>query len=194
MPRPRVPVHFWMVFICSLSIWKISERFTVKDIGETNRTLQEFGLCLAAIYGIWNIFKGESSSNSSQTTCLMVIHRPGGARVIQVAKLDSGSSQNLISRSFVLSHCLYMEDYLGPELEPIGPSFRPMGRVTFDWHVSERKRVYTSTFAVIEDGNWTNHFNILLSYPEIAKIGFWSPNSTVFFVEDPIPGPWCTDM
>ncbi|KAI4166528.1 MAG: hypothetical protein LQ343_007977 [Gyalolechia ehrenbergii] len=80
----------------------------------------------------------------------MVIHRPG-KNVKQVAKLDLGASQNLMSRRLALSLGLHLDDYLGPVLQPIGPAFRPMNRVTFDWHISGKKNVYTSVFTLLDD-------------------------------------------
>lgn len=123
----------------------------------------------------------------------MVIHRPG-KNVKQVAKLDLGASQNLMSRRLALSLGLHLDDYLGPVLQPIGPAFRPMNRVTFDWHISGKKNVYTSVFTLLDDEKSTEYFDVLLAEDDIAKIGFYRPNRTVFFMRDSVQGPWYADI
>ncbi|KAL8729767.1 MAG: hypothetical protein Q9181_004884 [Wetmoreana brouardii] len=120
---------------------------------------------------------------SAPSLVLMVIHRPEEKIVQQVAKLDNGSAENLITRRFASSLGLQVSDYFGPQLRVIGSLFLPGGVVSFNWHASGKKRIYTTTFLVLEEHQSQGlNFDILLSGDEIDKVGFYAKNTWVFSV------------
>lgn len=123
--------------------------------------------------------KDSGSNPSLPTTFLMAIHGPEGKMIIHVAKLDTGSKQNLISRKLVTSIGLRVEAYTGLALLPIGPPVCPKGQVTFDWHVSGKESFYETTFIILEDPH--HGFDILVSEPEIQKHRFFSRNHDVYY-------------
>ena len=118
------------------------------------------------------------------TTFLMAIHAPSGKTIIHVAKLDTASRQNLISRRLTSSIGLEIEAYKGPALQPIGPSFSPADGVTIDWHVSGRPTIHRTDFAVLDElPGVALDFDILLSEHEIQKVGFYRRNCEVFYIQ-----------
>ncbi|KAL8698389.1 MAG: hypothetical protein Q9201_006604, partial [Fulgogasparrea decipioides] len=118
-------------------------------------------------------------TSSLPTTCLMVIHPLEGKEITQApAKLDTGASQNLITRQFASSLGLEVGRYRDPPLRPIGPLVHPGGVVSFDWHVSGMQTTYTTTLAVLEDHDCQDlGFDILLCEDEIKKIKFYLRNA-----------------
>ncbi|KAL8992469.1 MAG: hypothetical protein Q9188_007575 [Gyalolechia gomerana] len=126
--------------------------------------------------------KDSGSNPSLPTTFLMAIHGPEGKTIMHVAKLDTGSKQNLISRKLTTSIGLRVEAYTGLALQPIGALISPTAQVTFDWHVSERQPVHRTTFTILEE---TSHlgFDILLSEQEIQKHRFYVRNHEVFYIQ-----------
>ncbi|KAL8832285.1 MAG: hypothetical protein Q9170_004942 [Blastenia crenularia] len=141
----------------------------------------------------WNIPRGQriqamspASINESwpkpplPTTVLMAIHVPGGRPIQRVAKLDTGSSQNLISRELISCIGFPTESYEGNALQGIGPSFTPSDQTTLEWHVSGKQAVHRTKFAVLEDLRGGNlYFDILLSEHEIRNVGFYIWNHTL---------------
>lgn len=134
-------------------------------------------LVVPFISGLWPI-------SPIQTTCLMAIHRPGGRKVVRVAKLDTAASQNLISRRLVSSMGLQVQEYFGPLLQPVGPLIPPGGMVSLEWHVSGKQVDYETAFAVLEEHHCHGlDFDILLCEDEIKKIGFFIKNNAVFYIQ-----------
>ncbi|KAL8729765.1 MAG: hypothetical protein Q9181_004882 [Wetmoreana brouardii] len=119
------------------------------------------------------------------TTCLMVIHKPDGTRTNRVAKLDTGASRNCISRGLASSIGAIIEAYHGPPLEPAGngPLILPVGELTLDWHVFGKERNYTSTFAIWEDHDCRDKFDILIGEEEIVERRFYTKNNDVLFIQ-----------
>ncbi|KAL8969951.1 MAG: hypothetical protein Q9197_004069 [Variospora fuerteventurae] len=113
-------------------------------------------------------------------SCIMAIQGPMGTTQ-HVAGLDTGASENLISQRSALASGLSLEAYDGPVLVAVGTEIRPVGRVTFEWCVSNfETKWYTTTFAVLDDRHCKD-FNILLGKEEIDKLGFYIKNRAVFF-------------
>ncbi|KAL8925273.1 MAG: hypothetical protein Q9208_003563 [Pyrenodesmia sp. 3 TL-2023] len=130
----------------------------------------------------WIVHIGVWTGERLPTSFVMAIQGPV-ATTQHAAGLDSGASQNLISRRSALAAGLSVEPYKGPLLDAIGISIRPVGWVTFTWCVSNFDTVwYTTTFAVLEDGHCKG-FNILLSKEEIDKRRFYIRNRGVFFIQ-----------
>ncbi|KAL8729539.1 MAG: hypothetical protein Q9181_004962 [Wetmoreana brouardii] len=119
------------------------------------------------------------------TTCLMVIHKPDGTRMNQVAKLDTGASRNCISRRLASSIGATVEAYHGPSLEPAGngPLILPIGELMLDWHVFGKERNYTSTFAIWEDHDCRNKFDIIIGEEEIVERRIYTKNNDVLFIQ-----------
>ncbi|KAL8858581.1 MAG: hypothetical protein Q9178_004875 [Gyalolechia marmorata] len=116
-----------------------------------------------------------------KTVFIMVMEGPSGATQ-HVAGLDTGSSENLISRSKAIASGRPIRPYEGPPLLSIGSSIRPCGRVKIRWSVSNFDNVcYETNFAVLED-DYCEHFNILLSADEISKHRFLIRNPGVFLL------------
>ncbi|KAI4185931.1 MAG: hypothetical protein L6R41_003828 [Letrouitia leprolyta] len=119
-----------------------------------------------------------------QTTILMAIHGPEGKTIMRVAKLDTGSWHNVISRKLTSSIGLKLEKYTGRAIQPLGQEISPKNQVTFSWHVSGRPLSYKTTFAVIET-EWQENleFDILLGIYEIQRVGFYLQNQAVFYIQ-----------
>ncbi|KAI4198014.1 MAG: hypothetical protein LQ346_002859 [Caloplaca aetnensis] len=135
---------------------------------------------------MWIVYIGVWLGERLPTSFIMGIHGPLGITQYS-AGLDSGSSENLISRRTALALGLPIELYEepdeGPLLHGVGISFRPVGRVTFTWCVSNFDTAwYKTTFAVLEDCHCRG-FNILLSREEIDKRRFYIRNRGVFFLQ-----------
>ncbi|KAL8991274.1 MAG: hypothetical protein Q9169_007905 [Polycauliona sp. 2 TL-2023] len=137
---------------------------------------------------VWIIHIGDCIGERLPTDFIMVIRGPKG-EMQHVAGLDSGSSENLISRRSALASGLSIEPYEGPLLTGVGGrSIRPVGRVSFEWCVSNFDKWYTSSFAVLEDDHCQD-FNIILSKEEIAKRRFYIKNCDVFFCSRRVEKP-----
>ncbi|KAL8684678.1 MAG: hypothetical protein Q9218_008192, partial [Villophora microphyllina] len=98
----------------------------------------------------------------------------------RLACLDTGADVNVISVDVVDSLGLRRETYKGPPLMPLGSPVIPEWQVTFDWHVANKGKTYTSTFAVL-DGSLSGDFDILLGEEEIRDIGFYKVNNKIWF-------------
>ncbi|KAL8979464.1 MAG: hypothetical protein Q9177_006138, partial [Variospora cf. flavescens] len=122
------------------------------------------------------------------SSCIMAIQGPMGTTQ-HVAGLDTGASENLISQRSALASGLSLEPYDGPVLVAVGTEIRPVGRVTFEWCVSNfETKLYTTTFAVLDDGHCKD-FNILLGKEEIDKHGFYIRNRAVLFFSQRMEQP-----
>ena len=112
----------------------------------------------------------------------MVIHLPGDKIKTRLLKLDTGSRVNLISQDVAEDLSMRMEPY--PEdaegVAPLGEPIRPLGTLTFDWHVMARQKTYTSTFLVLDPVS-SRMFDALLGAETIEKIGFYQTNEHVWF-------------
>lgn len=118
---------------------------------------------------------------SFKTTFKMVIDKGDGTCSTRVAKLDTAATIDVISEDVVRSIGLHQKDYSGPWVTPIGPSLRPIGTVEFDWHILERTKTYTNTFAVL-DRQSSSEFDVLLSERTIQRIGFYKVNENVWWL------------
>ena len=127
------------------------------------------------------VLVGALTREPLKTDFIMVMEGPSGATQ-HVAGLDTGSSENVISRSKALASGLPIGPYEGPLLHGVGSSIRPVGRVKIRWSVSNFDGAwYETNFAVLEDDH-CEHFNILLSYHEISKHRFLIRNPGVFLL------------
>ena len=112
----------------------------------------------------------------------MVIHLPGDKTKTRLAKLDTGSRVNLISQDVAEDLAIQMEPY--PEdaegVAPLGEPIRPLGTLTFDWHVMARQKTYTSTFLVLDPVS-SRMFDALLGAETIEQIGFYQTNDHIWF-------------
>ncbi|KAL8917788.1 MAG: hypothetical protein Q9172_005690 [Xanthocarpia lactea] len=110
----------------------------------------------------------------------MVIHLPNDDNAQRVTCLDTGADIDVISIHVVNSLGLAKEPYNGPALKPIGGTYTPQWQVTFDWHVADRTRTYTSTFAVLDEDH-SGDFDVLLGKVTVGKYDFYVVNSNVWF-------------
>ncbi|KAI4218224.1 MAG: hypothetical protein L6R36_009067 [Xanthoria steineri] len=119
----------------------------------------------------------------------MVIHLTNGEHALRVARLDTGSSADMISIDVVNSLGLPKERYQGASLQPIGPLYLPQWQVEFDWHVAKFHKTYTHTFAVLDEKH-SGDFDVLIGRKTIERVGFYKRDDTVFFIksdEDEMP-------
>lgn len=100
--------------------------------------------------------------------------------MIQVAKLDTGSEHNLISREVALATGLRMEDYEGPSVQSLdSPAFYPQSQVTVNWHKSgEDNEPYETIFAVLEDQYSLNLVHDVLIRRQDIKPEWLQPSGT----------------
>ncbi|KAL8861941.1 MAG: hypothetical protein Q9178_001811 [Gyalolechia marmorata] len=110
----------------------------------------------------------------------MVIHLPNDDNAQRVTCLDTGADIDVISINVVNTLGLAKEPYDGPALKPICGSYTPQWQVTFDWHVAERTKTYTSTFAVLDEDH-SGDFDVLLGKTTVGKYDFYVVNSKVWF-------------
>ena len=109
----------------------------------------------------------------------MVIHLVNDNNATRVTCLDTGADIDVISMDVVDSLHLARKRYQGPALKPIGDTYLPEWQVTFDWHVANRTKTYTSTFAVL-DKNHSKDFDILLGKDSVEEIKFYEVNPKVW--------------
>ena len=117
-----------------------------------------------------------------RTILKMVIHLPGDKQKIRLAKLDTGSRVDLLSLDVAKDLPIKMEPYPedGEGVAPLGEPIRPLGILTFDWHVMTRQKTYTSTFLVLDPVS-SRMFDALLGAETIEKIGFYQTNDHIWF-------------
>ena len=113
-------------------------------------------------------------------TVNIVIHLANGDHAMRVASLDTGTDLNLISSDIVNSLGLEKEPKQEHLYKPVGGSYIPHWQVRFDWHVAKHRKMYTSTFEVL-DGAHSGKFDILLGRGIINEARFLQvepPSST----------------
>ena len=113
-----------------------------------------------------------------KTQFKIVLHLPDGSIKIRIAKLDTGSSVDVMSKRVADCLDMKMEPYYGEDVIPLGGAMTPLGQLTLDWHVMERSVTYTTTFLVLDGED----FDVLLSESTIGSNKFYTVNSNVFFV------------
>ena len=113
----------------------------------------------------------------------MAIHIRGDF-MVRVCSLDTGSSVNLIPYRTFRELGLEMEPYDGPDLDPLGESFRPIGQVKFDWHVCRHRVTYNTSFVVAGKDVKNVVFDVLLGKDEIIRREFFLKNGAVWFLEN----------
>lgn len=99
----------------------------------------------------------------------------------RICKLDTGASVDLMSEAVFSSLGMSMDDWDGPPLRPFGKgdSIIPLGKVKVDWHVSQRRKTYTSDFAIFEH-SLSNQFDGILGEETIEKVDFYQRNKNVW--------------
>ncbi|KAL8723948.1 MAG: hypothetical protein Q9181_007062 [Wetmoreana brouardii] len=110
----------------------------------------------------------------------MAIHMANDEIAQRLTCLDTGADVDVISIDVVESLRLRKERYRGPPLKPLGSSYVPEWQVTFDWHVANFHKTYTSTFAVLDDRH-SSDFDVLLGRVSVEGIGFYEVNDKVWF-------------
>lgn len=122
--------------------------------------------------------KGELLS-SWKTQFKMVIHLPKDGSKTRIAKLDTGSSVDLVSKSVAEALDMKMEPYYDGDVVPLGETMTPLGQLTLDWHVMGKGKTYTTTFLILD----SKEFDVLLSDETIWKIGFYTVNKDIWYLE-----------
>ena len=109
----------------------------------------------------------------------IVIHEPKGDSTTRVAKLDTASAVDVLSKSVADVIGRTIDPYDGEDIAPLGDKIKPLGQITLDWHVMNKGvRTYTTTFLVLD----TDRFDALLGEDTIAKIGFYKVNNDVWYL------------
>lgn len=128
--------------------------------------------------GTTRVSSGPCNYNS---TFYMVTHLPKGGKKMHLAKLDTGSNFDIISRQLLDDFKLteYIEEYYGGGLDPLGESITPLGIITLDWHIRGQTKTYTTTWVVL-DHYHTRGFDCLLSCMTVTEIGFYKINEDVW--------------
>ena len=106
----------------------------------------------------------------------MVIHLPNGGEERRIAKVDVGSSFDVVSKSVADALGMKMESYDGGDIKPLEETLRPLGLLMLDWHVMGKWKTYRTMFLVLE----RDDFDVLLSGQTFGKIGFFKVNSRVW--------------
>lgn len=98
-----------------------------------------------------------------------------------MAKLDTGSSVNIMRHAVFSALQMKMDVYDGQPLRPLG-EFRiiPLGQVNVDWHVGQKSTTYTSQFVILDDS--LTDFDVLLGEDTINEVSFYIRNDTVWVV------------
>ncbi|KAL9014675.1 MAG: hypothetical protein Q9173_000671 [Seirophora scorigena] len=107
----------------------------------------------------------------------MAIHLP--KQRFRICCLDTGADLDVISLDVVEDLGLKKDAWEGGKVYPVGESFTPKWQVTFDWHVAEFQKTYTSTFAVLDKVH-SRDFDVLLGHETIENIGFYFTNGRVW--------------
>jgi len=131
---------------------------------------------------VGRIIKGSGPSANYNTVLYMIIHLPDGRRKMNLAKLDTAAAIDILSLEILERLELPMEEYHGGDLSPLGDPIRPLGQVTLDWHIKAMSKVYTTTFAIL-DNQATRGFDALLGSKTIGEVGFYTVNESVWFFD-----------
>ncbi|KAL8829367.1 MAG: hypothetical protein Q9191_002054 [Dirinaria sp. TL-2023a] len=114
---------------------------------------------------------------------IMFHKQPSGADQY-VAKLDTASEVNVISEDVVDHLQVELKSYKGARICPLGEkSIQPKGEVTLRWHVKDKTKTYTDTFAVL-DKSLSTEFDVLLCDKTIDDVGFFIKNHDVWFCKN----------
>ena len=111
----------------------------------------------------------------------MVFHLPTGNVKMAPAKLDTASSVDLISEDTVNRFGMDWDKCECEELFPVGPPFKPIGKLTLPWNVLNKTKTRVTTFLVL-DKKTSQMFDILLSEQTIREVGFYRVDSTVWLL------------
>ena len=116
--------------------------------------------------------------SSWKTQFKMVIHLPKDGSKTRIAKLDTGSRVDVVSKPVADALGMKMEPYYGKDVVPLGGIMRPLGELTLDWHVMGKSITYTTTFLVLD----SEEFDVLLSDETIGRIGFYTVNNVIWYL------------
>ena len=119
-----------------------------------------------------------------KSTFKLIIHRNEDF-IMRLGKLDTGATVNAVSNTVVSALDMQTEVYDGPSIDPVGKTFKPDRKVTFNWHVSQFPKTYTNEFLVIPD-EISEGFDILLGDSTIKEIGFYKRNGKIFLLDSTI--------
>ncbi|KAL8810669.1 MAG: hypothetical protein Q9223_007711, partial [Gallowayella weberi] len=137
----------------------------------------------------------ESINNSSRRKApasmvsIMVIHPPGEKRFMQMLRLDTAASYNLITRKRVLDiekkigAGLPLQNYSGEAVTLMGREVLPRFQVTLDWHVLGRTITRTHTFLIDEEHE---DFQLLLRRQDLDEIGFLFADQNISNIRNPL--------
>lgn len=119
----------------------------------------------------------------AHSTCMICLQKPKEEKCLsRIAKLDTGSSVNVMSHKVFCALDMEMDDYDGPPLKPLGKDIIiPMGQVKVDWHVSQRTTTYTNKFVILDD-SVTKDIDILLCDKTIEETSFYIRNDAVWIL------------
>ncbi|KAL9035703.1 MAG: hypothetical protein Q9180_004719, partial [Flavoplaca navasiana] len=108
----------------------------------------------------------------------MVIHGEQ-KQELRVACLDTGVDLDVISHQVVKDLGLQTEKYEGVAFTSLG-GYQPESQITLSWHVQNFSKMYTTTFALIDE-EYSKDFDVLLGRFTIEKIGFYRKTPNVWF-------------
>ena len=119
-----------------------------------------------------------------RSTFKMVIHLPNKDETkTRVAKLDTGSSVDVLSENVAGDLNMKMEEDKGSEIKPLGSLVKPIGTLTFDWHIMGKALTYTTTFVVLPN-DYSKDFDVLVGLKLIDQIGFYNENEAVWYLKE----------
>ncbi|KAL8925275.1 MAG: hypothetical protein Q9208_003565 [Pyrenodesmia sp. 3 TL-2023] len=119
----------------------------------------------------------EAHSADFKKAFQMVIHLPHDECAQRICYLDTGSTFDVVSHQVVESLRLKKDIHQRASPSPDGDHFLgPEPRVTFDWHIAEHRKTYTTTFVVSHDTE-LGDFDVLLGSTTIQQIGFYTTGS-----------------
>lgn len=96
-----------------------------------------------------------------------------------MCELDSGVSNSIVNQICARDLQVEVEPYHGELVSYTGKVIEPLGRVTFDWSVRGRDKMYTTAFLVLNDENLPG-FDAALAKDTTSSIGFYDINDTVW--------------
>lgn len=118
-------------------------------------------------------------------TCFYIMFHKQPSGIDQyVAKLDTGSEVDVISEDVIDHLQVGLKSYKGARICPLGEEpIEPKGEVTLRWHVKDKIKTYTHTFAVL-DKSLSTEFDVLLCDKTIGDVGFWIKNKCVWYCKN----------
>ncbi|KAI4260707.1 MAG: hypothetical protein L6R42_003927 [Xanthoria sp. 1 TBL-2021] len=124
----------------------------------------------------------ESSSKAILDTSLsfrMIVHLPRDTIATRMTILDTAAEADIINIKVVESLNLSKEKYEGPPLAMAMFFYKPEWQTTFDWHVAEFHKVYTTTFVVLDEKH-CGDFDIMIGRDTIKRVGFYKRSHMVW--------------